>query len=121
MKEKEFGRIVFISSLYGSVSRERRIAYSSSKHALNGLTKTMALELAPYQITVNCVAPGYVMTEMTRKNLSDEDIKEITKMIPTGKFQEPEEVANTTLFLCSEENKSITGQYIAVDGGFLCR
>lgn len=121
MKEKRWGRIVFISSLYAIVSKERRIAYSSSKNALNGLTKTLALELAEDHILVNEVAPGYVMTDMTRKNLLPDEIREIGSNIPTGRFQSEEDIAYLTAFLCSEQNKSITGQLIAVDGGYLCR
>lgn len=121
MKKKEYGKIVFVSSLYGIVSRERRIAYSSSKNALNGLCKSLALELAPYNILVNSVAPGYVMTDMTKKNLSEEEIGNIEKNIPTGRFQSEEEIAEAVTFFCSEKNKSITGQLLAVDGGFLCR
>lgn len=121
MKKKKWGRIVFISSLYAIVSREKRIAYSSSKNALTGLTKTMALELAKNNVLVNAVAPGYVMTEMTRKNLSQEEIIEIKGQIPTERFQTEEEISTITAFLCSDYNKSITGQLLAVDGGFLCR
>lgn len=121
MKKKEYGKIVFVSSLYGIVSRERRIAYSSSKNALNGLCKSLALELAPYNILVNSVAPGYVMTDMTKKNLTEEEIKNIEKNIPTGRFQSEDEIAEAVVFFCSEKNKSITGQLLAVDGGFLCR
>lgn len=121
MKEKRFGRIVFISSLYSAVSKEKRIAYSTTKTALMGLTRTLALELAPYDILVNCVAPGYVMTDMTKINLSEEEIKNIKKNIPTGRFQETTEIADAVGFLCSDSNKSITGQSLFVDGGFLCR
>lgn len=121
MKRKKYGKVVFVSSLYGVVSRERRIAYSSSKNALNGLCKSLALELAPYNILVNSVAPGYVMTDMTRKNLSEEEIRNIEKNIPTGRFQSEDEIADAVSFFCSEKNKSITGQLLAIDGGFLCR
>lgn len=121
MKEKGWGRIVFISSIYAIVSRERRIAYSSTKNALTGLAKTMALELAPYGILVNSIAPGYIMTEMTKKNLSIKEINDIKNNIPTGKFQSEEDIASLAAFLCSDYNKSITGQLIAVDGGFTCR
>lgn len=118
MKKKNYGRIVFVSSLYAIISRERRIAYSSSKNALTGLMKSMALEMADQNILVNCVAPGYVMTDMTRKNLSQEEIDDIQKNIPTHRFQTVDDIANMCLFLCSDMNKSITGQLIAVDGGF---
>jgi 3-oxoacyl-[acyl-carrier protein] reductase len=115
------GKIVLISSLYSMVTKERRIAYSSSKSALTGLMKTSALELAPYNILVNAVAPGYVMTDMTKKNLSAEEIKNIEQQIPTKRFQSEEDIASLVYFLCSEENKSITGQLIAVDGGYTLR
>lgn len=121
MKQKKYGRIVGISSLYGIVSKERRIPYSSSKHAMNGLIKSTALEVASDNILINGVAPGYVMTDMTRKNLSEIEIEDIKKQIPTGRFQEAEEIANLCLFLCSSMNQSITGQVIPVDGGFVCR
>ena len=121
MKEHKWGRIVFISSLYGIVSRERRIAYSSSKNALNGLCKSLAIELGEDNILVNCVAPGFVMTDMTRKNLSEEEIKAIANNMPTKRFQTTEDIANLTAFLCSDLNQSITGQLIAVDGGFTCK
>lgn len=121
MKKQEWGKIVFVSSLYALVSRERRIAYSSSKNALTGLMKTLALELAPQNIMVNAVAPGYVMTDMTRRNLSQAEIREIENRLPTGRFQKEEEIANMIAFLCSDLNGSITGQLIAVDGGFTCR
>lgn len=121
MQVNKWGRIVFISSLYGIVSRERRIAYSSSKNALNGLCKSLAIELGCDNILVNCVAPGYVMTDMTRKNLSDSEIKAIESQMPTQRFQTTEDIANLTAFLCSDLNNSITGQMIAVDGGFTCK
>ncbi len=121
MQKQKWGRVVFISSLYGIVSRERRIAYSSSKNALTGLCKSLAIELGGDNILLNCVAPGYVMTEMTRKNLSDEEIKAIEGQMPTGRFQTPEDIAFLTSFLCSDLNQSITGQLIAVDGGFICK
>lgn len=121
MKSRNRGKIVFISSLYAVVSREERIPYCSSKNAITGLVKTTALEVAEYNICVNAVAPGYVLTDMTEKNLSTDEIEEIKKLIPTHRFQMPEEIAEIVLFLCSDRNKSITGQLIAVDGGFLCR
>ena len=121
MRKKHSGKIIFVSSLYAMVSRERRIAYSASKNALNGLMKSMALELAPDNILVNAVAPGYVMTDMTKQNLSLEEIKKIEEQIPTGRFQSEEDIANMVAFLCSDLNNSVTGQLIAVDGGFLCR
>ncbi len=121
MIKKGYGRVIGISSLYGIVSRERRIPYSSSKHALGGVIKSTALELADKGILVNGVAPGYVMTDMTRKNLSDEEIEALKSQIPTGRLQEASEIADICLFLCSPMNMSITGQIIPVDGGFICK
>ncbi len=121
MKRNNYGKIIFISSLYATVSKAGRIVYSSSKHAITGVMKTLALELAPYNICVDAVAPGYVITEMTNKNLTKEEQEEICKRIPTGRFQEPKEIADTVLFLASKNNRSITGQTINIDGGFLCQ
>ena len=121
MKEQKFGRIVLISSLYAIISREKRMAYSMSKNALTGLAKTLSLELGQYNILTNCVAPGYVMTDMTRKNLSMQEIEQIRESIPTKRFQSGQDIANIVMFLCSEMNQSITGQLIAVDGGFTCK
>jgi len=120
MRAKKEGKILFISSLYAMISKERRIAYSSSKSALTGLMKTLALELAGDQILVNAIAPGYVMTEMTTQNLSPEEIAAITSEIPTGRLQSGEDIAELAAFLCSAANHSITGQLIAVDGGYTC-
>lgn len=121
MKQNGWGRIIFISSVYALVTKERRIAYASSKHALTGLVKTLTLELAPYHILTNAVAPGYVMTDMTKKNLSDKEIEAVTELMPTGRLQTEDDIAELTAFLCSDLNQSITGQLIAVDGGFTCR
>lgn len=121
MKERQFGRIIGISSLYGIVSKERRIPYSASKHAMNGVIKSVALELAKDNVLINGVAPGYVMTDMTRKNLSSAEIEEIREMIPAGRMQEAVEIADLCCFLCSEYNRSITGQTIPVDGGYVCK
>lgn len=121
MKQRQWGRVLFISSLYGIVSKERRIAYSSSKNALTGLCKSLAIELGGDNVLVNCVAPGYVMTDMTRRNLSEKEIAEIKENIPTHRLQTTEDIAHTVAFLCSDLNGSITGQLIAVDGGFTCK
>ena len=122
MRANNYGRIIAISSIYGLVSRERRIPYSSTKFALTGFIKSLALETAKNNILVNGVAPGWVLTAMTRKNLSGSEIAELSKnVIPTGRMQEASEIADLCCFLCSSLNQSITGQIIPVDGGFLCR
>ena len=88
---------------------------------MTGIMKSVALEIAADNILLNAVAPGYVMTDMTRKNLNEQEIKDIQRMIPTGRFQTETDIANLVCFLCSQFNQSITGQLIAVDGGFTCR
>ena len=121
MQENRWGRIVLISSIYAIVSRERRIAYSATKNALSGMCKSLAIELGCDNILVNCVAPGYVMTDMTRMNLAQEEIDFLESQMPTKRLQTTEDIANLTAFLCSDLNQSITGQLIAVDGGFTCK
>ena len=121
MRSKNMGKIIFISSLYAFVSREERLSYCCSKNAITGLVKTLALEGAPNNICVNAVAPGYVYTEMTEKNLSENELENIRNLIPMSRLQEATEIADAVAFLSSDKNKSITGQILAVDGGFLCR
>ncbi len=118
MKAKKYGRIVNIGSIWAVVSREGRLAYSATKNGLHGVTNTLALELGPYNILVNTVCPGYVLTELTRKNNTDREIEEIGKSLPLRRMAEPEEIAQFVYFLASESNTFITGQKIAIDGGF---
>jgi NAD(P)-dependent dehydrogenase (short-subunit alcohol dehydrogenase family) len=121
MAGRRYGRIVNISSIWGHVARERRLAYTATKAAVNGLTRALAVELGPYNVLVNAVAPGYVNTDLTRRNNPPGALAEITRQIPMGRLAEPEEIAGTVAFLCSGANSYITGQVLAVDGGFLCR
>ncbi|MEA5113414.1 MAG: SDR family oxidoreductase [Geobacteraceae bacterium] len=121
MKAGGHGRIVNISSIFGIVSKERRLLYTTTKAAIIGMTKTLAIELAPYDILVNSVAPGYVMTELTRQNNNEKDLGEICSAIPMGRLAEPAEIAEVVTFLCSERNTYLTGQTIVVDGGFTCK
>jgi 3-oxoacyl-[acyl-carrier protein] reductase len=120
MKKRGYGRIVNISSLWSVVGRAGRISYSMSKTALNGLTRSLAVELAPFNVLVNAVAPGYVMTDLTRRNNSDSEIEKISTAIPLQRLAEPEEIACVVAFLCSEQNTYLTGQTIVVDGGYTC-
>jgi NAD(P)-dependent dehydrogenase (short-subunit alcohol dehydrogenase family) len=121
MKARRYGRIVNISSIWSLVSRERRMAYSSTKAAINGLTRAQALELAPYNILVNALAPGYVNTDLTKKNNTSAELEAIATQIPLGRLAEPSEIAECVAFLCSPKNSYITGQVIAIDGGYLCK
>ena len=118
MKEQKSGRIINISSIFGVVSKEKRAAYSTTKWGLIGFTKAVALDLAPYNILVNAVSPGFVDTELTRQILGNEGIKKLITQIPQQRLADCEEIAKTVLFLASEHNTYITGQNIIVDGGF---
>lgn len=119
MKQKGYGRIINISSIWGVRSKKFRTLYSLTKFGLNGITKSLARELGENNILVNSIAPGYVNTEMTNKNISDVAQDKIKETIPLGRFAEPMEVANLVAFLLSDENTYITGQTITIDGGFL--
>ena len=118
MKENHYGRIVNIGSIWAIVSREGRLTYSATKNALHGVTNTLALELGADNILVNTVCPGYVLTELTKKNNSADEIAVISNSLPLKRMAEPEEIAKFVFFLASEENTFITGQKIAIDGGF---
>ncbi len=120
MRERRFGRIVNITSIWGVVSKVGRSAYSASKFGLVGLTRALALEVAADNILVNCVAPGVVDTELTRSVLGEKGIAEMVGQIPIGRMAQPEEIAHYVRFLVSEENTYMTGQNIVVDGGFTC-
>lgn len=120
MKERRYGRILNISSIWSLVSRDRRLAYGVSKSALNGLTRNLAVELAPFEILVNAIAPGFLDTEMTRRNISEQELEEIRKRIPLLRLGTPEEIAWIAGFLCSRQNGYITGQVIVADGGYTC-
>jgi len=120
MVENNYGRIINISSVWSVVSKQRRVTYSMSKAGLNALTRSLAVELAPHNVLVNAVAPGFVNTELTSQNNSLEEIEAISRLIPMGRLAEPAEIAELVFFLCSERNSYITGQTLLVDGGFSC-
>jgi 3-oxoacyl-[acyl-carrier protein] reductase len=118
MKSSRWGRIVNVSSVFSHVTREGRAAYSASKSGLNGLTRAAAVEFGQQGILVNAVCPGYVDTDLTRKNNSSEEIAQIVSAIPLGRMAQATEIAELVEFLCSEKNTYITGQMITADGGF---
>jgi 3-oxoacyl-[acyl-carrier protein] reductase len=120
MRERGYGRVVNISSVWSLVSKPRRFAYSSVKAAVNGMTRAAAVECARYGVLVNAIAPGYVNTELTRKNNSETEIKAIAEGIPARRLAEPAEIAAVAAFLASSRNSYITGQTIVADGGYTC-
>ncbi|MEX1250187.1 MAG: SDR family oxidoreductase [Hyphomonas sp.] len=113
------GRVINITSQMGHVGSARRTVYCMTKHAIEGLTKAMAIELAPRGIRVNSVAPTFVETEMTKPMLADPEFADFVKrMIPLGRLADAEDVARAVAFLCGPGAKMITGQSLIVDGGW---
>ena len=118
MKRNRWGRIVNISSIWGKVGKEHRASYSSSKFALDGMTLALAAEHSEHGIVANSIAPGFIDTELTRRVLGDQGIQTLISQVPTRRLGGVEEVARFVLWLASDENTYITGQNIAIDGGF---
>ncbi len=118
MKIQGYGRIVNITSIWSAITRPGRSIYTTTKFAIAGLTKTLAVELAEYNIMVNSVAPGFTLTELTANTNTPEEIEGINKQIPIKRMAQPIEIANLVLFLCSELNSYMTGQNIIIDGGY---
>lgn len=107
------GRIINVSSLSGLKGLPGQGNYSAAKAGLIGATKALAQEVAPRKVTVNAVAPGFINSDMTK----DLDQDELKKMIPMGRFGNPEEVAALVCFLASKEAAYITGQVVSINGG----
>ena len=120
MLKNKWGRIINISSIFGIVARGKQTMYSATKHAINGVTKTLALELGPHNILVNSVCPGFTNTDLVKRNPPEKNAL-IAKDIPLGRFAEPSEIAELVLFLISDKNTYVNGQSLVIDGGFTCR
>ncbi len=116
MVSEKKGRIINISSMWGQVGASCESAYSASKAAVIGFTKALAKELAPSNITVNCVAPGMIATEMNA-HLTEAELADFCEEIPLGCVGTPAQVAATVAFLASDDAAYITGQVIGVNGG----
>ena len=121
MKHQKFGRIVNISSIWGQKSKEGRTLYSSSKAALDALTRSLAIEFAAYNILINSVAPGYIETDMLKQYNTEKELSTIRDKIPMKRFGKKIEIAELVKFLCSENNSYITGQILTIDGGYVCK
>ncbi|MEM4091062.1 MAG: glucose 1-dehydrogenase [Thermoplasmatales archaeon] len=116
------GSIINISSIHGYIPRTMKIHYDASKSGLIMLTKETALELAPYHIRVNCIAPGIIDTPMNQEVLGEhEKRKTMTERVPLKRIGEPADVAKVALFLASDESSYITGAVVPVDGGLSLR
>ena len=115
---RERGSIVFVSSTAGQRGESRHSAYASSKGALISYTKSLAAELGPRGIRVNCVAPGWVVTDLTRSTLADPARRrEIEESIPVGRVAQPDEIAGPVLFLVSDLARHVQGEILNVNGG----
>jgi NAD(P)-dependent dehydrogenase (short-subunit alcohol dehydrogenase family) len=117
MKQKE-GRIILCSSIVAVVGEPRLSVYTASKGAILSFTRSVALELAPYQIKVNCVLPGTTVTDMSRDVLADPVMKKaLIDPVPLGRLGKPEDLVGIILYLASDESNWTTGQAFIVDGG----
>ena len=132
MKNQRWGRIINLSSIHGLVASPFKSAYVSAKHGIVGLTRTAALELGEFGITVNAICPGYSNTSMTRnqiakqarvRGISENDVIEKILMAPAAikNLIEPDEIANLALFLASDDARSITGAALSIDSGWTAR
>lgn len=117
MRENNFGRIVNISSIGGQIGGNLAVHYATSKAGLISFTKSMAKIYSKNNILTNCITPGLVNTKMIEKELNTPAGQEKLKAIPVEKITEPQEIARLALFLLSEENKTMTGQTININGG----
>jgi len=129
MKSRKWGRIISTASAHSLVASPFKVAYVSAKHGIAGLTKTVALELATFGITCNCISPGYVWTPLVEKQIPDtakargmteEQVKRdvILAAQPTKEFITVDQVADLAVYLCSDAAKSITGANLSIDGGW---
>ncbi|RKM58293.1 SDR family oxidoreductase [Butyrivibrio sp. X503] len=118
MVKKQSGKIINISSVWGEVGASCEVAYSASKGGVNSFTKALAKELAPSGIQVNAIACGVIDTDMNRKHLSEDDIKELEEEIPMGRMGEVQEVADLALMI-ADAPAYMTGQIITLDGGWI--
>lgn len=116
MKERNYGRIINISSINGQKGQFGQVNYAAAKAGIHGFTKSLALEVAKHHITVNTVSPGYVNTEMT-SHLPEEIKAKIIAEIPIGRFANPEEIAQVVAFLAHENISYMTGANLNINGG----
>ena len=116
MMKNKYGRIINITSIVGLTGNPGQANYAASKAGLIGMTQSIAKEVGTRGITVNCIAPGWINTEMT-VDLPEDSKKDLLDRIPIGKIGKPEDIAHAAVFLASDEASYITGQTITVDGG----
>jgi len=118
MCQRGWGRVINVSSIFGVVSRAERACYSATKFGLDGMTAALAAEVVAHGVLANCVAPGFIDTDLTREVLGDAGMAELASEVPAGRLGQPEEVAELVAFLASHRNTFISGQNIIIDGGY---
>ena len=118
MAERGYGRVVNIASIWSVISKSARATYSTSKTALVGFTRGLAIDYADRGVIANAVSPGFIGTEMTTRMMGEKGIREMTALVPLGRLGTPQEVATLVAFLASAENSFVTAQNILIDGGF---
>jgi NAD(P)-dependent dehydrogenase (short-subunit alcohol dehydrogenase family) len=121
MKQRRWGRVIHVSSVLGLGGKEGRSGYCASKAGMIGLARASALDLGPFNITVNCLAPGPFLTDLPGRLLSDEQKRHFAERTALGRWGRPEELMGPALLLASEAGSYITGSVLSVDGGCLIR
>jgi len=118
MQKNNWGRIINVTSIFGTISKEYRASYSASKFALDGLTIALSAEVSELGILANSVAPGFINTDLTNKVLGQDGISKLQDRIPIKRLGEPNEIASIVSWLVSDQNTYMSGQNLVVDGGF---
>jgi len=121
MKERRWGRVIHISSVMGLTSKAGRNAYSATKAALIGMTRASALDLGPFGITVNAIAPGPFLTDLPASVLTPQEQAQFAERTALGRWGDPQELVGPALLLASDAGSYITGTTLLVDGGALCK
>lgn len=118
MRAARWGRIVNVGSIWGVVSKAERATYSAAKFGLDGMTAALAAEVAGDGVLANCVAPGFVETDLMTSLLSEAQRAALAAQVPMKRFARPEEIAALVVWLCSPENTYVSGQQLVIDGGY---
>ncbi|MFT3880252.1 MAG: SDR family oxidoreductase [Gemmatales bacterium] len=121
MKSRKWGRIIHISSTFGFVSKEKRNVYSATKSALLGMTRASSMDVGPFGITINCIAPGPFLTDLPMSLLSEPEKKAFSDHTSLGRWGQPDELKGPVVFLASEAAAYVTGTCLVVDGGYLAK
>lgn len=121
MKTRHWGRIIHISSTFGFVSKEKRNVYSATKSGLLGMTRASSMDVGPFGITVNCIAPGPFLTDLPMSLLSEPEKKAFSDHTSLGRWGQPDELKGPVVFLASDAAAYVTGTCLVVDGGYLTK